>query len=81
MKTMKKRTIRGTNLSKQIKRERILLQSLRHPFIVKFYNSFQDKQKLYLLFEYAQGGDLFTYMTKNPRLPENHAQFYLAEII
>ena len=32
-----------------------ILKSYSHPFMVKFINSFQDKRRLYLLFELIYG--------------------------
>ncbi|XP_074843432.1 serine/threonine-protein kinase Nek5 [Carettochelys insculpta] len=39
-------------------KEVILLAKMKHPNIVTFYNSFQEKNKLYIVMEYCDGGDL-----------------------
>ena len=39
--------------------ERQLLASLQHPFLVRLYQAFQSQTHLYLVLDFAQGGDLF----------------------
>lgn len=65
----------------QTRTERAILESVRHPFVVKLYYAFQDREKLYLILEYAQGGELFLHLTQHTMLPESYAVFYLAELV
>jgi serine/threonine protein kinase len=65
----------------QTKTERAILESVRHPFVVKLYYAFQDKEKLYLILEYAQGGELFLHLALSKFFPETTAVFYLAELV
>lgn len=44
------------------KAERQILEEVRHPFIVQLYYAFQTNERLYLILEYATGGELFTHM-------------------
>ncbi|KPI84195.1 putative serine/threonine-protein kinase putative protein kinase [Leptomonas seymouri] len=39
--------------------ERQLLANLHHPFLVRLYQAFQSQTHLYLVLDFAQGGDLF----------------------
>ncbi|KHJ34103.1 putative serine threonine-protein kinase psk1 [Erysiphe necator] len=69
-------------LIQQTKTERTILESVkRHPFVVKLFYAFQDDEKLYLILEYAQGGELFTQLAKARMFPEPVAVFYLAEMV
>ena len=69
-------------LVEQTKTERVILESInRHPFVVKLYYAFQDREKLYLILEYAQGGELFTHLATERMFPEETASFYLAEMV
>jgi serine/threonine protein kinase len=43
----------------QVQREIQIHSSLSHPHIVEFFAAFEDAQGVYLLLEYAEGGDLF----------------------
>lgn len=42
--------------------ERKILEAIRHPFIVKLHYAFQTDHRLYLILEYASGGELFTHL-------------------
>lgn len=65
----------------QTKTEREILESVRHPYIVKLFYAMQDQEKLYLILEYVQGGELFTYLANQSMLSEDTAAFYLAEMV
>ncbi len=69
-------------LVEQTKTERSILESVnRHPFVVKLYYAFQDHEKLYLILEYAQGGELFTHLAQERMFTEEVASFYMAEMV
>lgn len=65
----------------QSKTERSILESVRHPYIVRLFYALQDSQKLYLILEYAQGGELFTHLAMERMFSEDVASFYVAEIL
>ena len=52
-----------------------ILKELHHPNLIQFYDSFKEKGKLYIIQEYADGGDLSDkikiYKESNKLLPEN----------
>jgi serine/threonine-protein kinase Psk1 len=69
-------------LVEQTKTERAILESVnRHPFIVNLYYAFQDQEKLYLILEYAQGGELFHHLSVEKMFSEDVASFYMAEMV
>lgn len=69
-------------LVEQTKTERQILESVnRHPFVVKLFYAFQDHEKLYLILEYGQGGELFTHLDAEKMFPEPVAAFYMAEMV
>lgn len=69
-------------LVEQTKTERAILESVnRHPFVVKLYYAFQDHEKLYLILEYAQGGELFHHLAMERMFGEGVAAFYMAEMV
>ena len=69
-------------LVEQTKTERAILESVnRHPFVVKLYYAFQDREKLYLILEYAQGGELFHHLAIERMFNEDIAAFYMAEMV
>ncbi|SMQ47221.1 unnamed protein product [Zymoseptoria tritici ST99CH_3D7] len=69
-------------LIEQTRTERTILESVnRHPFVVKLYYAFQDQEKLYLILEYAQGGELFHHLAMERMFTEEVAAFYMAEMV
>jgi serine/threonine protein kinase len=82
-KTFKKASITvHKKMIEQTKTERNILESVnRYPFIVNFYYAFQDHEKLYLILEYAQGGELFHHLETERMFSEDVAAFYMAEMV
>lgn len=69
-------------LVEQTKTERTILESVnRHPFVVKLFYAFQDHEMLYLILEYALGGELFTHLAMERMFDEDVAAFYMAEMV
>jgi tRNA A-37 threonylcarbamoyl transferase component Bud32 len=69
-------------LIEQTRTERTILESInRHPFVVKLFYAFQDQEKLYLILEYAQGGELFTHLAMEGMFSADVAAFYMAEMV
>lgn len=81
MKILNKRQIMGNNLVKYAKTERDVLTYTKHPFIVGLKYAFQTPEKLFLLLDYAPGGNMSRSLTKDKRFNEERAKLYLAEII
>lgn len=65
----------------QTKTERAILESVRHTNVVKLYYAFQDHEKLYLILEYAQGGELFHHLAEECMFCEDTAAFYIAQLV
>ncbi|KAI5388512.1 3-phosphoinositide-dependent protein kinase 2 [Lathyrus oleraceus] len=63
------------------KLERIVLDQLDHPGIVRLYFTFQDSFSLYMALESCEGGELFDQITRKGRLTEEEARFYAAEVV
>jgi protein-serine/threonine kinase len=54
--------------------------SRRCPFIVHMFHCWQDDVHVYMLLEYAAGGELYNRLLAKKRLPLNVVKFYIAEI-
>lgn len=65
----------------QLKEERKVLKSLSHPFIASFIRAFQDERSVGFLFEFINGGELFSLMSDRGSLSESWTLFYLAEAL
>lgn len=63
------------------KAERDVLVRTEHPFIVKLHFAFETNSRLYLVQEFCRGGELFRRMEVERMMLEDHARFYLCEIV
>lgn len=81
MKIMRKTDIVRLHQVDHIFSEKFLLSRLSCPFIIRLYGTFQDQQNLFMLLEYAIGGELFTYLRRAGRFPLGTTKFYAAEIV
>ena len=66
----------------QLRREIEIQSHLHHPNILSLYNFFWDKKNVYLVIEYAQGGELFKILHKEEqgRFSEPKAAFYIQQV-
>ena len=64
----------------RVTREIHILKLIRHPNIIQLYEIIEDKEKLYLITEYASGGELFDYIVANQRVNELEALLDLSSI-
>lgn len=81
------KTLNKSYLNQQIDRsspmeERLILSNTNEEWLPFLYASFQDKKNLYLVMEYAHGGDLENLMERRSyQFNEDEAKFYCAELI
>jgi len=80
MKVMRKDMIIAKNQVTHTKDEKHVLQKIKHPFIVNLHYAFQTKDKLYLILDYINGGELFFHLKKAGKFSEERVKFYAAEI-
>jgi serine/threonine protein kinase len=81
MKILNKKQIMTQNLVKYAKTERDVLTYTSHPFIVGMRFAFQTPEKLFMILDYAAGGNMSRALHKEKRFPEAKAVLYLAEIL
>lgn len=55
-----------------IYREMNYMKRMKHPYIVKLLNSFEDIKNIYIIMEYFEGGDLSDYIAANPKAVTDH---------
>ena len=51
-------------------REIKILKEIDHPNFVKLYEIIENKERIYLIMEYASGGELFDFIVSKDRLSE-----------
>jgi len=81
MKKLNKPFIKKNKQEQNIINERILLSKMNYPFLVKLYCCFQDKEYLYFIMDFIQGGELFFHLHREIRFDDEKTRFYIAELI
>ena len=81
MKCLKKQRVFQRHQVEHTKTERRVLGYLNHPFLVSLHYAFQTDYKLFLVLDYATGGELFFHLSKAGRFTEDRTRFYIAEIV
>ncbi|TYZ68238.1 hypothetical protein PybrP1_007905 [[Pythium] brassicae (nom. inval.)] len=72
LKILKKSEILRLQQLHHIKCEVEILSKIDHPFIVSYLGHFQDERRLYLVLEYVQGGELFSYLRRQGRFADHN---------
>jgi serine/threonine protein kinase len=57
------------------------MELLHHPNIIRLYQVIETPKEIYIVTEYASGGDLYTHITDNGKLTENEAKHIFAQIV
>mmetsp|Transcript_10373 Transcript_10373/g.11959 ORF Transcript_10373/g.11959 Transcript_10373/m.11959 type:complete len:653 (+) Transcript_10373:242-2200(+) len=78
LKVMNKHDITVRKQQDHVNNERSILDSLSHPFIMSLIKTFQDENRLFMLLELVQGGELFSRVCNSGGLSSKSAQFYAA---
>jgi serine/threonine protein kinase len=80
MKVLRKEAIIARKQVAHTRAEKSILQKIQHPFIVRLHYAFQTKDKLYMILDYVNGGELFFHLKKEGRFSEQRVKFYAAQI-
>ena len=64
LKVLNKEGLLHSNQVQSTKAERRVLEVVNHPFIVKLHFAFQTHDKLCLVLDFVNGGELFSYIAK-----------------
>ena len=80
MKALSKATLLERNEVAHTRTERMALESTHHPYLVHLKFAFQSPQKLFLVMDYCNGGELFYHLKQSGCFEEPRAQLYAAQI-
>ena len=61
--------------------EKTVMTRIRHPYVISLRYAFQTPTKLFLVSEFAAGGELFSHLRKAGAVSEAVARVYLAEMV
>eukprot|EP00794_Sanderia_malayensis_P011210 gene11210-12386_t len=80
IKMIDKNLLDADNL-KKVEREVRIMKKLSHPHIVKLYEVMHTDRMLYLVTEYAAGGEIFDHLVKRGRMSEKEARKTFHQIL
>ncbi|XP_051470428.1 cGMP-dependent protein kinase 1-like [Apus apus] len=76
----KDRVVRAQQ-QEHVRSERRVLEGSHSPFVVGFFGTFRDRQHVYLLLEFCQGGELWSKLRERRCFPESIAVFCCACVV
>ena len=79
IKVMRKADLVRKNMVQSARNERNILAMASNPFVVRFFYSFTSRDNLYIVMEYAPGGDLASLLSALGALEEETTRQYAAE--
>ncbi len=68
LKIMYKSHIIKSHQQRNIMNEKNIMAECKHPFLLQLFRTFQDENRIYMLLELVQGGELWSLLYKNIRL-------------
>ncbi|XP_076926328.1 serine/threonine-protein kinase Aurora-3-like [Bidens hawaiensis] len=80
LKVIFKEQIEKYQMQHQLKREMTIQTSLRRPNVLRLYGWFHDAERIFLILEYAHGGELYKVLRKSGRFSEPQAATYIASL-
>ncbi|KAJ1569577.1 NUAK SNF1-like kinase 1 [Cladochytrium tenue] len=81
MKSILKMNVKTVKQMNSVQREVRLMRLLKHPHIVEVLDTLETPDSIYIVMEYASGGELFDYIVSNVRTPEQTARHFFRQII
>ena len=81
IKILEKDKIQDVNDVERVAREIHILKMIRHPHIIQLYEIIETPKQLYLIMEYASGGELFDFISSSGRFEEPLARYYMKQLL
>ncbi|KAJ3232135.1 MAP/microtubule affinity-regulating kinase 3 [Chytriomyces hyalinus] len=81
IKVIEKAQIKSTKQVVRLQREIRFLKLLHHPHIVKVHDVIETEAFIYIIMEYAVGGELFDYIVANKRVKEREARSFFRMVL
>jgi serine/threonine protein kinase len=80
LKIIHKKQLLKNKMEHQLRREIEIQSNLRHPNILRLYGYFHDAERVFLILEYAAGGELYGELCAQGRFSEAQAARYIASL-
>lgn len=81
IKILEKSRIKDKTDTDRVIREIKILKLVKHAAFVQLYEIIENEDRIYLIMEYASGGELFDYIVKKDRLTEKEASNMYLQIL
>ncbi|KAJ4967788.1 hypothetical protein NE237_014489 [Protea cynaroides] len=81
VKVIDKTKILNTTMEPRVLNEVSVMRRLRHPNIIRIHEVMATKSKIYLVMEYARGGELLSQISRRKRFTEPVARFYFQQLV
>jgi len=79
LKQLQKAAVVAYRQQQNVISEKTIMEMADHPFILRLHKTFKDRDCLYMLLEFVQGGELFSLLhIRGGKLADKDARFYAA---
>jgi len=73
--------ISAVKMIKRIRNEIEIQYQLNHPSILRLYNFSETDEYVYLIMEYCENGELYKYLQKRHKLPEEEVKSVMEQLV
>jgi aurora kinase len=80
LKVLQKSELMQAKVEKQVRREVEIQSNLRHPNVLRLYGHFYDRDRIFLIIEFAGQGELYKHLRKRGKFSEARAADYIAQM-
>ncbi|CAI5490060.1 unnamed protein product [Closterium sp. Naga37s-1] len=80
LKVLFKNQLQESQVEHQLRREIEIQSHLRHPHILRLFGFFYDEKRVYLILEFAAGGELYRELQKSQQFSEQRAATYILSL-
>ncbi|KAL3309756.1 hypothetical protein Ciccas_011695, partial [Cichlidogyrus casuarinus] len=81
MKILEKKEVVKLKQVEHTLNEKRVLASISHPFIINLLYSFKDNANLFMVLEFARGGEMFYHLRQQNRFSDTQARFFAAQVV
>lgn len=81
MKVIEKCKLKSQKQINRLQREIRFLKLLYHPHIIKVYDVVETLDSIYIMMEYANGGELFDYIVANKKVKDPEAKDFFRQVL
>ncbi|XP_039163199.1 SNF1-related protein kinase catalytic subunit alpha KIN10 isoform X2 [Eucalyptus grandis] len=80
IKILNRKKMREKCMEEKVSREIKIGKLLKHPHIIRLYETIESMTNVYVVMEYAEHGDLFDYIVQNRRIREDEARKFFQQV-